>query len=162
MAPGLNTLARRVYRIGRHGWCLAGKPMNEFGIAVVCRNAGVALGGVQTKRLFRTIKISRPVEAALNDPWLFIAAVEVDRVRALVLERTEVARARLVDGNALMRLGRRVMGLAFALTLLVGAGLGLLGGLLRLLGLLLGLFGLLLRWLLVGLRGLPPFSGVEV
>ncbi len=123
------------------------------------RHAGVALGGVQAKLLLCTIKISRPVESALNDPWLFVTGGEVDRVRALVLERTEVARARLVDRNALMRLGGGVMGLALAFTGFVCAGLVLLGELLRLLRLLLGLFGLLLRWLLVGLQGLPAFGG---
>jgi hypothetical protein len=117
---------------------------------------------MQAKLLFRTIKIRRPVEPTLNGLWLIVTGGEVDGVRALVLERTEVARARLVDRNALMRLGCGVMGFALALALLVCAGLVLLGGLLRLLGLLLGLFGLLLRWLLVGLRGLSPFSGVEV
>lgn len=65
--------------------------MNEFGIAVMRRHTRIALGGVQAKLLLCAIKISRPIEATLNSLWLFIAGSEVDRVRALILERTEVA-----------------------------------------------------------------------
>ena len=122
MAPGFNALARSISRIDRHCWCLTRKPIDKLGIPVMRRHTGICLWGVQAKLLFRTIKISRPVETALNDPWLFVTGGEVDRVRALVLERTEVARARLVDKNALIRLGCGVMGLSLALPLLVCAG----------------------------------------
>ena len=146
MTPGFNALASGISRIYRHCWCLAGKPINKLGISVMRRNAGVALWGVQAKLLLCAIKISRPVESALNDPWFFVAGGEVDRVRTLVLKRTVVARARLVDGNAFMRLSGGVIGLAFALALLIGTGLVLLGGLLGLLGLLLRLLARSIRY----------------
>lgn len=116
---------------------------------------------MQSKLLLFAIEVGRPVEAPLNGAGLVIARREIDFIPTGIFERAKVARAGLVNSNALMRLRRRVIGFALALALLVCAGLTLLGVLLGLLGLLLG--GLLrLLGLLVGLALIGPLTSTLI